>query len=204
MRKTQPPPQDKGNPLPVFKTNRLFLRGLRLSDAENYEKHFACYEIMQYLRHTAPHPYPKGGAEDWLKSLILPEQGTNRWAWGLFLKENPKELIGCIELRRKGSPGNRGFWLATEYQGKGLMTEACRPVLDYAFEELGFDKLIFDNAVENTASRRVKEKTACRFIELRPQKFINPKFTESEIWELTKKRWLEFRNKKPVRSKKES
>ena len=78
------------------------------------------------------------------------------------------------------------------------MTEAVRPVLDYAFEELGFDKLIFDNAVENTASRRVKEKTHCRFIGTKPQKFLNPKFTKSEIWELTKKSWLEFRHKKTV------
>ena len=188
-----------GKPLPVFKTKRLFLRELRLSDAEIYEKHFARWEIMQYLRHTTPHPYPKGGAEDWLKNTVLPRQGIDRWVWGLFLKKNQKKLIGCIGLHREGSPGNRGFWLAKEYQGKGLMTEAVRPVLDYAFGELGFNKLIFDNAVENTASRRVKEKTNCRFIGTKPQKFLNPKFTKSEIWELTKDCWLEFRRKKSVR-----
>ena len=72
------------------------------------------------------------------------------------------------------------------------MTEAQYPILNYTFKELGFKKLIFDNAVQNLGSKRIKEKTGCRFIKQVPQKFVNPKFTQSEIWELTKKDWLKF------------
>lgn len=71
----------------------------------------------------------------------------------------PKELIGAIELRRKGEPDNRGFWLAKKHWGRGIMTEAVIPVLEYAFNELGFEKLIFSNAVGNKRSHRIKEKT---------------------------------------------
>jgi hypothetical protein len=39
------------------------------------------------------------------------------------------------------------------------MTEAVSPIMDYALEVLGFDRLIFSNAVGNERSRRVKEKT---------------------------------------------
>ena len=179
------------NAVPEFKTRRLFLRGIRLSDAESYQKHFADWEIINTLNHKIPWPYPEKGAEDYIKT-ILPKQGVSHWTWGLFSRDNLRELIGCCELRRKGTPGNRGFWLARRYWGKGLMTEAQYPILNYAFQELNFKKLLLDNAVQNTASRRIKEKTACRFIEIRPQKFVNPKFTESEIWELTKEDWLKF------------
>ena len=35
--------------IPEFKTKRLFLRGVCLLDSKNYEKHFARWEIVQYL-----------------------------------------------------------------------------------------------------------------------------------------------------------
>lgn len=73
------------------------------------------------------------------------------------------------------------------------MTEAITPVVDYAFKQLGFERLVFSNAVGNTRSRRVKEKTGARLIDVRPAKFVNPVFTQHEIWELTKAEWLEFR-----------
>ena len=121
--------------------------------------------------------------------------GIDSWDWSIFLKENPKECIGCIGLWRKGRPENRGFWLARKHWRKGLMTEAVQATLSYAFNELGFKKLVFANAVQNTASRRIKEKTGCRYIKTIPRKFVDPECRESEIWELTKEDWLKFYNK---------
>ena len=183
-----------GKEIREFETERLFLRGVRLSDAENIEKHIAHWDIVKNFRYTFPWPYPKGGARDFINS-VLPKQGVDVWVWGLFLKENKQELIGVLSLHRKGNPGNRGFWLAKKYWGKGLMTEAVQPVLDYAFEELNFSKLIFDNAIQNKTSRRIKEKTGCKYIGTRSQKFVNKEYTESEVWELTKEAWQAFRKK---------
>ena len=180
----------KSRLLPIFETKRLFLKEVQLSDAKNYQKHFAHWDIIQYMGPSVPYPYPKGGARDFLKNQILPYQGKELWMWGIFLKKCEKELIGCVHLRKKGNPGNRGFWLAKEYQGKGLMTEAVQPILDYGFNTLGFCKLILAHAVQNKASRRIKEKTGGRFIEIRAQKFANPDFHTAEIWELTKQDWF--------------
>ena len=191
--------EDKKNAvatIPEFRTQRLFMRGIRLQDAVFYQKHFAHWAIIQYLSPSCPWPYPVGEAARFLKTEIFPRQGSDLWMWALFLKHKPDELIGALELRRKGKPGDpgqRGFWLAQHLWRKGLMSEAVIPVLDYAFGPLGFEFLIFSNAVSNTASRRIKEKTHCRFIGYRPQKFANPKFTKSEIWELKKKDWIDSR-----------
>ena len=183
--------------IPDLEAERLFLRGLRLSDAENYQKRFAHWEIARWLNHNIPWPYPPDGAKSFIQNIVLPRQGKDCWFWGIFLKENQQDLIGCMDLRRKGNPGNRGFWLAKEHWGKGLMTEAVFRVLDFAFKELGFGKLTFDGAAENAASRRIKEKTGCRLIRTEPRKFCDPKLKEiSEIWELTKEDWLKFTGNK--------
>ncbi|WP_413583483.1 GNAT family N-acetyltransferase [Bdellovibrio sp. HCB288] len=101
--------------------------------------------------------------------------------------------MGAVHLWREGHPENRGFWLGKPFWGKGYMTEAVEPVMNYAFNELGFDKLVFANAVGNLKSRRIKEKTGARLISVSPANFVNPKYIEHEIWELTKKEWAQRR-----------
>lgn len=181
--------KDKRLELPEFETERLFLRGIQLEDARIYEKNFADYNIIQHLSHLVPWPYPKGAVKDFLQKTILPEQGIKRWMWAIFLKNKRDEVIGTVDLWRKGRPENRGFWLAKQHWGKGLMTEALKPITDYAFNQLGFKKLIFANAVGNHRSRRIKEKTGAIYIGTRPEKFVNPEYKEKEIWELTKENW---------------
>ena len=73
------------------------------------------------------------------------------------------------------------------------MTEAVKPVTDYAFDVLGFEKLVLANAVGNPASRRIKENIGAVFLRAEPAVYVNPDYTEREVWELTKERWKAFK-----------
>lgn len=179
--------------LPVFETQRLFLRAVTRTDAPAYERYFVDYEVIRNLSDLVPWPYPEGGVTEYIETQILPNQGRDRWVWGLFLKDHPEELIGTIDLYRKGTPENRGFWLGRKFWGLGLMTEAVTPITDCAFEALGFDRLVFSNAVGNTRSGRIKEKTGACLLYTEPRKFVDPEFTEHAVWELTKENWMSFR-----------
>jgi len=184
--------------LPAFTTERLILRGLTEADAPAYEKNFVDYEVISQLAFAVPWPYPAGGVLDYIRHQIIPRQGNDRWVWGILVKEQPSEIIGVVDLWRSGTPENRGFWLGRKYWGKGIMTEAVFPVMDYAFDVLGFESLFFSNALGNERSRRVKEKTGARFLRTEPGKFVNPLYTEREIWELTKPLWREFKSQQKI------
>ncbi len=178
--------------IPTLETERLLLKPVTIDDAPAYKKHFVDYEVTQYLSANVPWPYPDDGVEFFLNNIILPRQGKDRWCFGIFLKCNPIELIGCVDLWRESVPENRGFWLGRKYWGQGIMSEAVDPVTRYAFEKLGFEKLYFTNAVGNVASRRVKEKSGATYIEARPAEFVSSDFTQTELWELTKENWKNF------------
>ncbi len=184
---------DNVKKLPAFQTKRLNLRGVTEENAADWQRHFDDYEVIRNLSAFVPWPYPKDGVLTFMKSQILPNQGKERWVWGIFLKENPDELIGCVDLWRTGKPENRGFWLGRKYWNQGVMTEAIEPVMDYAFNELGFSVLVFANAVGNIGSHRIKEKTGARLLRVESAKFVDPKFTEHEIWELRKEDWIRNR-----------
>jgi RimJ/RimL family protein N-acetyltransferase len=178
--------------LPVFETARLILRDITERDAPAYERHFVDYEVIRTMSHIVPWPYLKGGVLEYIRTDVIPRQCKDQWAWGICLRSAPDELIGRIWLKRKCTPSNRGFWLGKKFWGKGIMTEAVKPVTDYAFNVLGFEKLVLGNAVGNTASRRIKERMGAVFLRTEPAIYVDPSYTEREVWELTKECWKAF------------
>lgn len=58
---------------------------------------------------------------------------NNGFQTGIFYKG---EIVGCVGLHginwnhRKASIG---YWLAAEYQGKGIMSRSCRAIIEYLF-----------------------------------------------------------------------
>ncbi len=103
-------------------------------------------------------------------ALPAMERG-DEWHWTLRLKTEPERVIGSIGLMRGKTlcgedvgPLNRGFWIAPEWEGQGLMTEAVIAANDFWFDELGFAVLRTAKAVENAGSRRISEKMGMRVV----------------------------------------
>lgn len=183
--------------VPHFKTERLILKSISLDDVTSYTKHFVDYDVIRNLSNVVPWPYPENGVEEYITTMIFPRLGKTLWNWGIFLQSNPNELIGGIDLWKKGHPEHRGFWLGKAHWGNGYMTEAVYPINDFAFEHFGYDKLLFANAVGNTRSRRIKEKTGCSFVKTFEFNFVDPNLSESELWELTRENWEVYKTKHP-------
>jgi len=176
--------------LPRFETARLMLKEITLEDTSSYQKYFNNYEVIGHLAPHVPWPYPDDGAYQYVKNVVIPRLGNNFWMWGIFFKTKPTELIGAIDLYNGDTVDNRGFWLAQDFWGQGIMIEALKPVTDFAFSDLGFVELKLSNAMGNFKSRRIKEKQGARYVGTREARFNNSKYTEAEDWILTKEDWV--------------
>ena len=51
-----------------------------------------------------------------------------------------------------------GYWIAQDYQGKGIISRACARLVEYAFTNLDMDKVEMCVASENKPSRAVCER----------------------------------------------
>ena len=173
---------------PTLKTARLLLRPLELADAAEVQVLFPRWEIVRYLTSRVPWPYPPDGAYQFYRDVALPpvERGE-AWYWTLRLKSNPDRLIGAIRLN-KGEGDNRGFWIGLQWQGQGLMTEACDAASDYWFDELKFQVMRVAKAIANTASRRISEKQGMRVIAMEDRDYVSGRLP-TEIWEITADEW---------------
>jgi [ribosomal protein S5]-alanine N-acetyltransferase len=171
-----------------LETDRLLLRPLQLSDAEQTQRLFPHWEIVKFLNSQVPWPYPSDGIFNYYRYGALPsiERGE-QWHWTLRLKESPELHIGVIGLY-KGEVDNRGYWLGLPWHGRGLMTEAVIAVTDYWFDVLGFAVLRAPKAIANTPARRISEKTGMRVIWTGERDYVSGRLM-AEIWEITAGEW---------------
>jgi RimJ/RimL family protein N-acetyltransferase len=143
---------------------------------------------VRYLNRKVPWPYPPDGALTFYRDVALPAvQRGEAWHWTLRLKNDRGRMIGGISLEH-GENENRGFWIATQWQGQGLMSEACDVVTDYWFNTLKFRALRAPKAVANTASRRISEKQGMRLVAREERDFVCGRLP-CEIWEITAVEW---------------
>lgn len=176
---------------PNLQTSRLILRPLKLDDAPALQRHFARWEIIQNLSLAVPWPYPENGAHQFIQQRLQPD--SDDLVWAITEKEAVDELIGVIDYMAEDTgAGHRGFWLGLPWQGRGYMTEAVIAVQDYLFFDMGLERMVVTNAVNNPASRRIKEKTGAKLLGRIPFSHRDG-CNESEVWELTREGWARFR-----------
>ncbi|KPV56151.1 alanine acetyltransferase [Paenibacillus sp. A3] len=92
------------------------------------------------------------------------ESARHKWAKGEGMTAGivaDGKLCGVIDhhslnwMNRKAAIG---YWLAASAQGRGIMTRACRAMIDYAFGELKLHRIEIMAGTGNTKSRAIPER----------------------------------------------
>ena len=179
---------------PTLNGRRILLRPLTIEDAPAIQSQFPHWHIVKNLSTKVPWPYPEDGAHQFLTHAVLPQMESGHFlGWAICEQASPEQLIGVITYNPDGDKGlRRGFWLAEAHQGQGYMTEAVTLMQDYIFGTLEFPELFVMNAVENTASRRIKEKLCGTYVGAVEFEHLSGG-KESEMWVIRREDWLKFR-----------
>ncbi|GAB4230842.1 MAG: hypothetical protein Kow00109_02760 [Acidobacteriota bacterium] len=138
---------------------RIRLRKPRLADAPVLEEQVRRPEVTRWTTRI-PHPYPPGGALRFLRSA------ARRWAQGrdfIYVLEPLENPVACgvvslAQVSREHGCAELGFWLGSDYWGRGWMTEAVGLALEIAFTRLGLFRIYASCYADNSAARRVLEK----------------------------------------------
>ena len=189
-------------PFPALFTPRLRLVPLELADAPAIQALFPQWEVVRFLAPRIPWPYGPDDAEKFLRNVALPgmERGET-WHWSIRPREGTDKLMGVISLMddtpATGPHENRGFWLAPQWQGQGLMTEAVEAVTDYWFLALGRAVLRTEKAADNAASVAISRRTGMRLTGTRRRDFLCGQNILAQQWEMTRAEWLAWKARHP-------
>ncbi|TDV72729.1 GNAT family N-acetyltransferase [Pseudomonas sp. LP_7_YM] len=173
----------------TLQTPRLLLTPLQAADATAIQQLFPHWEVVRYLDSRAPWPYPDDGAEQYVRSVVLPAiREGKQWHWMIRLAAVPEQCIGSLSLYDEPD-NNRGFWLSPPWQGQGNMQEACEVINRFWFEGLERPVMRVPKAVGNAASRRVSEREGMRLVDVTTGNFVSGPLSK-ELWELRREHWL--------------
>lgn len=177
-------------PLPTWRTPRLLLQPLELADAPAIQQVFPQWQIVRYLANRVPWPYPADGALRYVRDIALPGIACgSEWHWTLRPQQQPEQLIGLISLYEEAG-NNRGFWLDPQWQGRGLMQEACDVVTAYWFEALRKPLLQAPKAVPNPASQRLSQRSGMRLVATRESDYVSGRLP-TQLWEISREEWAQ-------------
>ena len=176
-------------PFPILTTERLNLRCLEVYDAQQLFKLRSNKRVNKYIVRTKQKNIEEIKA---FISKINNGINNNEWIyWVITLKESPK-LIGTIcfwNFSTKKTVAEIGYELDPAFQGKGIMSEAIKKIVEFGFQEIELDAIEAYTHKKNNNSTKLLQKYNFK----RDAERIDKENSDNIIFTLPKQDWTEIR-----------
>ncbi|WP_274310074.1 GNAT family N-acetyltransferase [Solibacillus daqui] len=135
---------------------------LRLLEVRHSESLFSLTDQSRiYLREWLPWvDFTKtiSDSKQFIEGTLKQFCNNNGFQAGVWYKGEFAGVIGLHNINWANKSTSIGYWLGEGYQGKGLMTNACKAVIDYCFNELKLNRIEIRVATKNHKSLAIPEK----------------------------------------------
>ncbi len=99
-------------------------------------------------------------------------------------------VIGLHHLEWQHRRAEMGYWLAREFQGRGIATAAARAVTDHVLVELKLNRMEIQCAVGNTKSSAVPKRLGFTFEgTLREAQLLDGRYVDLEVYSMLRREY---------------
>ena len=140
----------------------------------------------------------------WVSNMLSIENAQNYIEYSQQLYHQGKEisflilfdhqLIGRIGLHHiddQNKNASIGYWLTQKFQGKGIVSAACKKIISFGFEKINLQRIEIKAAVNNTKSKAIPEKLGFKHEGiLRQAEFVNHQFHDLSVYSILKHEWV--------------
>ncbi len=179
--------------LPRMETDRLILKKITVSDAEDMYSYASLNSVTRFLLWS-----PHLNIEDtrgYIEFLNRQYKKGTYADWGVFLKSEDRLIgtTGFADFDFEHNVGEVGYVLNPAYQGHGYMSEAVSTVLSVAFDRIGLERVDLRIMEENKPSMRLAKRLGFDFVRIGEEP-LNVKGVDRIIhyYSLTKEKWKNF------------
>lgn len=139
------------------------IRKWRLSDAADLAAAIGNKRVQDNLRDGLPYPYTPQDGTEYITAMLSADE-TETFAFAVTVKDR---AVGSIGIFRQGNihrlTAELGYYLAEEYWGRGIMTEAVRQACESVFKTSDIVRIYAEPFAYNKASCRVLEKAGFQY-----------------------------------------
>ena len=161
------------------------IRKWKLTDAKDIAVALSNKKIQDNLRDGLPYPYSEQDGIDYISSMLSANEDET-FAFAITLDD---KVIGSIGVFRQQNihrqTAEMGYYIAEEYWGKGIMTDAVKQICEYVFKNSDILRIYAEPFAYNTGSCRVLEKAGFQYEgTLRNNAVKNGKVIDMKIYSL--------------------
>ena len=167
--------------------SRCTIRPWRQSDAKDLANALSNPNILCNLRDGLPYPYTEADALSYINAMLSADP-KDTFAYAVCVDGKAVGSIGAFRQQNIHSrTAELGYYLAEEYWGRGIMTEAVKMLCGKIFAETDILRIYAEPFAHNTGSRKVLEKAgfALEGI-LKSNAFKNGKELDMAMYALTR------------------
>lgn len=172
-------------PFQILQTERLILRRVVKEDVPEIFALRSDQEVMKYI----PRPLLKTEEEAIAHITAIDEkidsnEGIN---WAITQKGSPKliGIIGHYKLKPEHFRSEIGYMLLPEYQGKGIISEAIKEVVNYGFEVMKLHSIEAIIDPENISSEKVLKKNGfVKEAHFKENEYYEGRFLDTAIYSI--------------------
>ena len=163
------------------------IRKWKRSDAKDLAIALSNKRIQDNLRDGLPYPYTEQDGADYISAMLSADENEVF----SFAVTVDGRAVGSIGVFRRENihrqTAELGYYLAEEYWGKGIMTEAVTQVCKYVFEKSDVIRIYAEPFAYNAPSCRVLEKAGFQYEgTLRSNAVKNGKILDMKMYSLLK------------------
>jgi ribosomal-protein-serine acetyltransferase len=112
------------------------------------------------------------------------------FAGGIWAGEEFIGGIGTHKIDWLNRKVEIGYWIAQRFQGRGIVTDACRTVIDYAFQEWKLNRAEIHCAPGNEKSCAIPKRLGFQFeATLREAQLVNGKYLDTNAYAMLARDW---------------
>lgn len=158
------------------------------ADAKDLAAALSNKKIQDNLRDGLPYPYTEQDGKAFISAMLAAdENGT--FAFAITADEKVVGSIGAFrQCNIHRQTAELGYYIAEEYWGKGIMTEAVKQFCDYVFSHTDIIRIYAEPFAYNVGSCRVLEKSGFQYEgTLRSNAVKNGKVLDMKMYSCLKK-----------------
>ena len=163
------------------------IRKWELSDAKDLAAALSNKKVQDNLRDGLPYPYTEQDGKEFISAMFSADENET-FAFAITVDNM---VLGSIGIFRQGNihrqTAELGYYIAEEYWGKGIMTEAVKQICEYVFANSDIIRIYAEPFAYNIASCRVLEKVGFQYEgTLRSNAVKNSKVIDMKMYSLLK------------------
>ncbi len=96
--------------------------------------------------------------KNFIRATLQQFANNNGFQAGIWHAGELAGVVGYHGINWQDRRTSLGYWLAKEFEGRGLMTHSCRALTAHAFEVYSLNRVTIACATENKKSRAIPER----------------------------------------------